>query len=234
MIGGVIMTHGDDDGLRTPPRIAPQQIIILPMLRDTDEDAALLVYCEELRACLAKQSTLGEPIRVLFDKRPGKATQKRWAWVKKGAPLILEIGGRDATGGQVSVLRRDKLWRGDGKPNFIAQAKEEFLAQAPAMLADIQTALFAEALARRDAAIVRDIDSLEGLAEFYADDQRYPGWVELGWAKPTGAELEEVVKKLKALKLTVRNTPMGGAPISGLCPFTGRPAVERIYVARAY
>jgi prolyl-tRNA synthetase len=132
------------------------------------------------------------------------------------------------------VLRRDKLWREDGKPNFIAQAKEEFLGQAGAELTDIQTSLFEEARQRRDASIVRNIDSLDGLAKYYSDDQRHPGWVEFGWAKPTGAELDEVVTKLKALKLTVRNTPMDGGPVTGVCPFTGRPAIERIYVARAY
>jgi prolyl-tRNA synthetase len=234
LIGGVIMTHGDDDGLRVPPAIAPQQIVILPMLRETDEDEALLAYCDELRKALLKQSALGEPIRVLLDKRPGKATQKRWAWVKKGVPLILEIGGRDAAGGQVSVLRRDKLWREDGKPDFVGQAKEDFLAKAAGQLENIQTSLYAEARAKRDAQLHRGITTLNELAEFYAANQRYPGWVELAWAKPTGAALEDVVTKLKALKLTIRNTPMDGEPVSGTCPFTGQPAVERIYVARAY
>ncbi|HEY0958824.1 MAG TPA: aminoacyl--tRNA ligase-related protein [Novosphingobium sp.] len=234
MIGGVIMTHGDDDGLRVPPQIAPQQIVILPMLRDNDEDAALLAYCEELRAALVKQSALGEPIRVLLDKRPGKATQKRWAWVKKGVPLILEIGGRDAAGGQVSVVRRDKLWREDGKVNFAAGPREDFLSRAAAELENIQAALFQEAKDRRDANIHKGIDSLEELAAFYAAERRHPGWVELAWSKPTGAELDEVVAKLKALKLTIRNSPMHGEAVSGTCPFTGRPAVQRIYVARAY
>jgi len=234
LIGGVIMTHGDDDGLRVPPQIAPQQIVILPMLRDTDEDAALLAYCEELRAALARQSALGEPIRVLLDKRPGKATQKRWAWVKKGVPLILEIGGRDAAGGQVSALRRDRLWRDDAKPNFLAQAKDDFVARAAAELEDIQQALFAEARARRDANIHRGVDSMDALAAFFGEEQRYPGWVELGWSKPTGAALEAVIAQLKALKLTVRNTPKGGEPATGTCIFTGDPAVERIYIARAY
>lgn len=234
MIGGVIMTHGDDDGLRVPPQIAPQQIVILPMLRDNDEDEALLAYCEDLRKALVKLSALGEPVRVLLDKRPGKATQKRWAWVKKGVPLILEIGGRDAAGGQVSVLRRDRLWREDAKPNFVGQAKDEFVAKAAAELEDIQTSLHAEATTRRDAQIVRGIDSLDGLAKFYADDQRYPGWVELAWSRPTGAALDAVVAKLKALKLTIRNTPMDAAKPTGTCPFTGEPAVETIYVARAY
>jgi len=234
MIGGVIMTHGDDDGLRVPPQIAPQQIVILPMLRDTDEDEALLAYCEELRKALFKQSALGEPVRVLLDKRPGKATQKRWAWVKKGVPLILEIGGRDAAGGQVSVLRRDRLWREDAKPNFVGQDKDAFLGQATAELEDIQRSLHAEATVRRDAQIVRGVDSLDALAKVYADDQKFPGWVELGWSRPTGAALDAVVAKLKALKLTIRNTPMNAAKPTGTCPFTGEPAVETIYVARAY
>jgi prolyl-tRNA synthetase len=234
MIGGVIMTHGDDDGLRTPPRIAPHQIVILPMLRDTDEDAALLAYCEELRTALAGQSALGEPVRVLLDKRPGKATQKRWAWIKKGVPLILEIGGRDAAAGQVSVLRRHRLWREDGKPDFHALARDQFLAAAAEELECIQRELFEEARARRDANITRGVTSLDALAQFYAEDRRYPGWVELAWSRPTGADLDDIVAKLKALKLTIRNTPMDGEPVSGACIFTGKPAVERIYVARAY
>ncbi|MFM5895447.1 MAG: aminoacyl--tRNA ligase-related protein [Novosphingobium sp.] len=234
MIGAMIMVHGDDDGMRVPPKMAPHQIVILPMLREDDGDAALLAYCEELRKSLLGQSALGEPIRVLLDKRAGKATQKRWGWVKKGVPLILEIGGRDAAGGQVSVVRRDRLYRNDGKVNFIAQGRDEFLGQAAAELEDIQRSLHTEATERRDAQIERGISDLAGIEAFFADNQKYPGWVELNWSRPSGAALEAVVTKLKALKLTVRNTPLGGEPVSGTCPFTGEPAMETIYVARAY
>ncbi|WCT78472.1 aminoacyl--tRNA ligase-related protein [Novosphingobium humi] len=234
MIGGVIMTHGDDDGLRVPPAIAPHQIIILPMLREDDGDEALLAYCEEIRRELLKLSALGEPIRVLLDKRPGKATQKRWAWVKKGAPIILEIGGRDAAGGMVSALRRDRIWREDAKTNFVGQSREEFVAGAAALLEDIQASLHREATEKRDANITRGLTTLAELAEFFAEDKRYPGWVELNWSRPTGAALDKVVEQLKALKLTIRNTALDAAPAQGLCPFTGEPAVERIYVARAY
>ncbi|WP_296676124.1 aminoacyl--tRNA ligase-related protein [Novosphingobium sp.] len=234
MIGGLIMVHGDDDGLRVPPRVAPQQIVILPMLRDDDGDEALLAYCEEIRCSLAALNALGEPIRVLLDKRAGKATQKRWAWVKKGVPLILEIGGRDAAGGQISVVRRDRLWRPDGRVNFTAQTRDEFLGQAVAELEDVQRSLHADATARRDGQIHRGITELAGLETFFSEDKRYPGWVELEWARPTGAALDAVVQKLKALKLTIRNTPIGGSPVLGKCLFTGEPAVERIYVARAY
>ncbi|MEZ5744548.1 MAG: aminoacyl--tRNA ligase-related protein [Sphingomonadaceae bacterium] len=235
MIGGVIMTHGDDDGLRVPPQIAPHQVIILPMLRDNDEDAALLDYCEALRREIAAQHAFGEPVRVLLDKRPGKATQKRWAWVKKGAPLILEIGGRDMAEDKVSVIRRDKLWNTDnGKVAFAAQHKAEFTAASGAELEAIQQALYDEAKARRDANIVRGIDSFEALAAFYKDGGKYPGWVEVNWARPSGDELEDVVKRIKDLKLTLRNTPMDAGEVSGPCVFTGKPAVEKVYVARAY
>ena len=103
LIGGVIMTHGDDDGLRVPPRIAPHQIVILPMLRDKPEDAAVLAYCEEVRAALASQWAMGEPVRVLFDKSPGKAAAKRWDWVRKGAPIIIEVGPRDMAEGKIAL-----------------------------------------------------------------------------------------------------------------------------------
>ena len=75
--------------------LGPQGALTGPASRG---DAALLAYCEDLRRALGAQTALGEPVRVLLDKRAGKATQKRWGWVKKGVPLILEIGGRDAAG----------------------------------------------------------------------------------------------------------------------------------------
>jgi len=112
--------------------------------------------------------------------------------------------------------------------------KDDFLGIAAGELEDIQTSLHAEATARRDAQISRDVDSMEALAAFFAEDKRYPGWVELCWSRPTGEELDKVVKKLKELKLTIRNTPIDAAPATGTCILTGLPAVERIFVARSY
>jgi len=234
LIGGVIMTHGDDDGLRVPPRIAPQQVVILPMLRDKPEDEPLLSYCEELRAAIVQQSALGEPVRVLFDKRPGKAATKRWDWVRKGAPVIIEIGSRDMENGVVSLLRRDALWDESGKTAFANPSVVDVAETIGALLEDIQQGLFEEAQARREANIRRDIASMEELAAFYEAGEQFPGWVEVEWSKPTGEVLETIIEKLKALKLTMRNVPRDGAPATGTCIFTGDPAVERIYVARAY
>ncbi|MBO9604025.1 MAG: proline--tRNA ligase [Novosphingobium sp.] len=234
MIGGVIMVHGDDDGLRVPPRIAPYQVVILPMLREDEGDAALLDYCATLKLGLAEQSACGEPVRVLLDSKPGKAAAKRWDWVRKGAPIIVEVGPRDMADGKVAVLRRDRLWTEQGKPDFAFRALGDFVGDACATLEAIQSGLLEQARERRDANITRGVTSVDEVAAFFAEDQRYPGWVEVQWSKPTGAALDRVVEQLKALKLTIRNVPIGAEPADGSCIFTGEPAVERIYVARAY
>ncbi len=234
MIGGVIMVHGDDDGLRVPPRIAPWQIVIVPMLRETDEDAAVLAYCKDLQAELGALSTLGEPVRALLDARPAKAATKRWGWVKKGAPVVIEVGGRDVAGGNVSVIRRDRLYRADGKLDSAIVAKGDFVGQASDMLADIQAALHAQARAKLNANIVRGVDRFEQLQAHFEGSGKYPGWVEVQWSRPSGAALDAVVEKIKGLKLTFRNVPMDAEPVDGNCIFTGEPAVERILVARAY
>jgi len=235
MIGGMIMAHGDDDGLRVPPRLAPWQVVILPMLRDNDEDAALIDYCEGLRATLAGQHVLGEKLRVLLDTKPGKAAAKRWDWVRKGAPVIVEVGGRDMQNGVVSMLRRDRLWdKNSGKPAFEAPTREIAGQTIPVVLADMQAALLTEARDRREANITRGVDSYDAVEAHFNSDAKYPGWVEVQWSKPTGAALDQVVERLKALKLTIRNVPTDAAPADGACIFTGDPAVERILLARAY
>ena len=235
MIGGMIMAHGDDDGLRVPPRLAPWQVVILPMLRDNDEDAALIDYCEGLRATLAGQHVLGEKLRVLLDTKPGKAAAKRWDWVRKGAPVIVEVGGRDMQNGVVSMLRRDRLWdENSGKPAFEAPTREIAGQTIPDVLADMQAALLTEARDRREANITRGVDSYDAVEAHFNSDAKYPGWVEVQWSKPTGAALDQVVERLKALKLTIRNVPTDAAPADGACIFTGDPAVERILLARAY
>lgn len=235
MIGGVIMTHGDDDGLRVPPAIAPWQVVILPMLRDNDQDAALLEYCEELQVLIAEQSALHEPVRVLLDRKQGKAAAKRWDWVRKGAPVIIEVGMRDMEARQVSLLRRDRLWNTQtGKPAFEAPNRQECANAIGMLLEEIQSALFIEARERRDAAITRNIEDFAALEAFFAEDVRRPGWVEVQWSRPTGAALDAVIERLKPLKATFRNVPRDAEPAAGRCIFTGEPAVERILVARTY
>jgi prolyl-tRNA synthetase len=233
MIGGVIMTHGDDDGLRVPPAIAPWQVIIVPMLRDDEGDAAILDYCQSLVAELAAQSALGERVRVHLDKRPGKSAGKRWEWLKKGAPVVVEIGGRDVAAGKLAAIRRDALYREDGKLATEFPERADFVSGIGVLLDSIQANLHAEAKARLDANIVRNIEDWDGIVAYFKGNA-VPGWVEVNWSKPSGAALDAVVEKVKALKLTMRNVPLDAAPASGTCPLTGEAAVERILIGRSY
>jgi prolyl-tRNA synthetase len=234
LIGGVIMTHGDDDGLRLPPAIAPKQIVVVPMLRDKPEDAEVLKYCEDLVAMLNRERAFGQPLRAHLDTKKIKSAEKRWNWVRRGAPLILEIGPRDAAAGQVSYMRRDMLRDGD-KVKSIAKPRQDFLENAVQLLAEIQAGLYAEAKARLDNNIKSGVTDWKGVEDYFAgSDEEFKGWLKVSWSKPSGAELDVVDNKLKALKLTIRNAPLQQPDAFASCLFTGKPGVEEILIGRAY
>ncbi len=234
LIGGVIMTHGDDDGLRVPPLIAPYQVVIIPMLRDKPEDEEVLNFCTALTKQIAALRAFDETVRVKLDKSGMKASNKRWAWVKKGAPLILEIGPRDVAEGNVSALRRNALYKDNGKLDSQILAKDTFAAQVPALLEEIQAKLHGEAKQRLDSNITRGLTDFADVQKFYKENKKYPGWLEVQWCRATGEELDQIEDRLKKLKLTFRNVPQEAAAVDGNCIFTGKPAVERILIGKAY
>jgi prolyl-tRNA synthetase len=131
------------------------------------------------------------------------------------------------------VIRRDRLYREDGKLDSVARPRGDVEADIPALLEEIQTALHGQATARLKAGITPVAD-FAGIEAHFADGVKFPGWAEVQWAKPTGAALDKVVERLKALKLTLRNVPADAGAVDGACVFTGEPAVERVLVARAY
>jgi len=217
----VIMTHGDDDGMRLPPAIAPRQIVIVPMLRDKPEDAEVLAYCDALQAELSRGLALRGPIRAIVDKKKARSADKRWNWVRRGAPLIVEIGPRDAAGGQVTFMRRDRLRDENEKMISSGMDRAAFIAGAGGVLEQIQANLFLEAKARLDGNIRTATTA-------------FKGWVRAPWSRPTGEALEAVGARLKTLKLTLRNAPLGQEGPYGPCLFTGEPGMEEILIGRAY
>jgi prolyl-tRNA synthetase len=235
LIGGVIMTHGDDDGLRAPPRVAPRQVAIVPMLRGKPEDAQILEYCAALASELGKASAFDAPVRAYVDIKDARPADKRWDWVRRGAPLICEIGPRDAAGGQVSYLIRNALRDGEKIKTHLAP-RADFVGQVPSLLETMQQALFNEAKARLDGAIRGDLTSFADVEAYYGADESadFKGWARVQWARPSGAALEAVGERLKALKLTIRNAPLKQPASFGKCIFTGAPAAEEILIARAY
>jgi len=234
LIGGVIMTHGDDDGLRLPPAIAPRQIVVVPMLRDKPEDTEVLKYCEKLVAALKREQAFGQPLRAFLDVKKIKSAEKRWNWVRRGAPIIIEIGPRDAANDAVTYMRRDSLRDGD-KVKSIAKPRQEFLEGAVQLLAEIQAGLYAEAKARLDGNIKSGVTDWKGVEDYFAgSDEEFKGWLQVSWSRPTGAELEAVEAKLKGLKLTIRNAPLDQPKAFAPCVFTGRAGVEEILIGRSY
>lgn len=236
LIGGVIMTHGDDDGLRTPPAIAPRQVVIVPMLRGKPEDEELKAYCAALAQELGGLTAFGERVRAVVDVKDAKPADKRWDWVRRGAPIICEIGPRDAANGQVSFIKRIALREGE-KIKTHTLPRAEFVAAVTGILAETQSALYTEAKARLDGNISDGFGTFADLERYFgADDEGggFKGWARVCWSKPTGEALEKVGERLKALKLTIRNAPMAQPSSFKPCIFTGAPGVEEILIARAY
>ena len=245
LVGGVVMTHGDDDGLRLPPIVAPRQIVLIPMLRDKPEDAGVLEFCATLAAELNRAQAFGEPVRALVDRKSGRAIDKRWAWIKRGVPVICDIGARDVGSGNVTYIRRDQLRNGE-KIQSQAMLRQHFVEQISALLGSIQTELHESAKQRLAANIRSDITSFEALAAHFKsatdalseDDMgnvEFRGWAKVAWARPQGAALTKVAQQLKSLKLTVRNVPLQQEPITDQrCVFSGEPAREFVLVGRSY
>ena len=243
LVGGVVMTHGDDDGLRLPPIVAPRQVVLIPMLRDKPEDAGVLEFCDALAVQLNQAQAFGEPVRALVDRKPGRAIDKRWAWIKRGVPIICDIGARDVASGNVTYIRRDQLRTGE-RIQSQGMLRQHFVEQISAVLGSIHTTLHAAAQKRLEAGIRTDLDSLEALAAYFKSDAdadesvagaEFRGWAKVAWARPAGAALAQVEQQLKSLKLTVRNTPLAQEPITGQrCVFSGEPAREFVLVGRSY
>ncbi|HEY6454569.1 MAG TPA: aminoacyl--tRNA ligase-related protein [Steroidobacteraceae bacterium] len=244
LVGGVVMTHGDDDGLRLPPIVAPRQIVLIPMLREKPEDVGVVEFCEALATQLNGTLAFGEPVRALVDRKAGRAIDKRWTWIKRGVPVICDIGARDVAAGNVTYIRRDQLRNGE-KIQSQALPRPQFVEQIGALLGSIHSALHAAARQRLADNIRTDIVSFEALAEHFkttagsADEDTanadFRGWARVAWARPQGAALARVEQQLKDLKITVRNAPLAQEPIGDRrCVFSAEPAREFVLVGRSY
>lgn len=225
LIGGLIMTHGDDDGLVLPPKLAPAHVVILPIYRNDDERAQVMPYCAKLEQDLVAQTYAGEPIRVRIDNRDIRGGEKKWQWVKRGVPVRAEIGPRDVASGKVFYGRRDS-------PGKFESPRAEFVAQIGKTLDEIQSVLFGRAVEKRAMATVR-IDNLQEFETFFAstDEEKSEGG---GLAYCHFVESPEMEEKLKSLKVTVRCVPLGGEEEAGICIFTGQPSTRRGLFAKAY
>jgi prolyl-tRNA synthetase len=215
LIGGLVMTHSDDEGLVLPPRIAPLQVVIVPIYKGEEQKALL---DEKVHAMVASFKAAG--IRVKYDdsdnQRPG------WKFAEyelKGVPVRIAVGPRDLENNQVEIARRDTKEKTTVSMDGITQTVSQ-------LLLDIQSNLFNRAKKYRD----EHITSVDSLDDFIATLDNKAGFVSAHWDGTP--ETEDKIKEMT--KATIRCIPLNNEQEAGTCILTGKPSVQRVLFARAY
>ncbi len=226
LIGALIMTHSDDDGLVLPPRLAPSHVVIQPIYRDDAQRSEVLAYCNSLRKELAAQTYVDRNIEVTIDDRDLRGGEKKWYHVKRGVPIRVEVGPKDIAKDAVFVARRDT-----GEQTSISRA--EFVANVVGMLSSMQQNLFDRAAKMRVENTVK-IDNVADFRDYFTPKNADQPEIHGGFALCHFASESDVAELLNELKVTIRCIPMEGEDESGPCFVTGKPSGKRAIFAKAY
>ncbi len=229
LIGGLIMCHADDDGLRIPPKIAHKQIVIIPVLPNEEAHSTVLPFADELADRLREVCFNGEPISVHVDKRDMRGGEKNWEWIKKGVPLRIEIGPRDLEAGTVMVARRDKPHK---EKKAIPAHELPFDLQA--ILSEMQENYFESAKKHLNEHMNRDITDFEGLKKFFTPKNSQKPEIHGGFVIGKWCGDPETEKQLGELKITIRCLPLEQSGTEGKCLLTGKPATIDAIFAKSY
>ncbi len=251
LIGALLMTHSDDDGLILPPRLAPTQIVILPVLHKEETKAQVLEYCHKLVAELRNVHYHGRPLEVELDAREGRGGERTWEWIKRGVPVRVEIGPRDIASDSVFLARRDL-----GVKEKSSMPRQQFVSYAARILEEIQTKLYDRA---RDFRIAntKKIDKKDDFYAYFTPKNADKPEIHGGFALAHWNGDPAIEAQLKNdLNVTIRCIPLtpekagdsglhtGAAPrgldplfaeaTPGTCPFSGKASPRRVGFAKAY
>ena len=214
LIGALIMSHSDDNGLVLPPHLAPIQVVIVPIYRSAEQLAQI---SEKVAGIVAKLKALG--ISVKYDDADNKKPGWKFAeYELKGVPVRLAMGGRDLENNTIEVMRRDTL----EKETITCDGIEEYVKN---LLEEIQANIFKKAYDRREANII-NVDTYEEFKEKIEDGV----FIMAHWDGTP--ETEELIKN--ETKATIRCIPLAGDKTPGKCMVTGKPSACRVLFARAY
>ncbi len=226
MIGGMIMTHADDDGVIMPPRVASAHVVLLPIIRKEEERRKIMDYTRSLADALENRMYHGARIRVEIDDRDTGGA-RAWEWIKKGIPLRAEIGPRDMANDSVFLGRRDMTPR-----DKVGLKREELINTIDQMLDEIQDTLFNRALAFRKANTV-EIDDPETFKAYFkspGENVIHGGFAMAHWCG--SAECESKIKE--DLSVTIRCIPFDSKTEQGNCVCCGNASGRRVLFSKAY
>jgi prolyl-tRNA synthetase len=216
MIGGLVMTHGDDIGLRIPPRLAPTEVVIVPIYRTDEERARVFEAADRLSKSLSH--------RVHVDRREGmKPGAKYFDWELRGVPLRMELGPRDLDQQQCVLVRRDTRAK---QPVRL----DDLPTQLPALLATIQADMLAAAIARREANSVREPITYDRFREIMDGEGAF---VYAGWCGDAACEAQ-IKEDTKATIRVLPDPEFRSATAPRTCLRCGRPATAEALWAKAY
>jgi prolyl-tRNA synthetase len=213
-VGAIIMVHGDDKGLILPPRLAPHQVVVVPIFRNDEEKETVSKVIEEIKA------DMGD-IRCHFDWREGMTPGFKFNdWEMRGVPLRLEVGPKDVESGTVTLARRDM----PGKAGKMSVPQENLEQTVSDLLEDIQNSLFERALAFR-------LENTHDPKDYEAFKKVVPdGWADSWWCGDGDCDM--TIKD--ETKATIRCIPMDQPGGEGECIHCGNTAIERALFGRSY
>jgi prolyl-tRNA synthetase len=215
LIGALIMAHSDDDGLILPPRIAPLQVVIVPIYKNAEQKEAITQRVSEIIATLKQLN-----IRVKYDDNDNARPGWKFAeYEMKGVPVRIAIGPKDLENNAAEVARRDT------KEKKVVSLENMHI-EISHILEQIQTGMFNKAKAYLD----EHITEVNTWQEFEAVLENKGGFISAHW-DGTG-ETEEKIKELT--KATIRCIPLDAKQEDGACILTGNPSTQRVLFAKAY
>jgi prolyl-tRNA synthetase len=229
IIGALIMVHSDDDGLILPPKIAKHQVVILPVIHKPELKEKILSYCEKLKEDLDKQSFLGDLISTSIDKRDMRGGEKKWDNIKKGVPLIIEIGPKEVENKKIFYIKRDDLSKKCEPMEY-----DNFVKNVSSILEDLQKTLYEKAKVFQETHS-KNIDTKEEFYKYFTPKNKNKPEIHAGFAYAhfcLDSEIEEKIQK--ELGVTVRCIPDHLPSEEGKCIFTGKVSKKRVLFAKAY
>lgn len=223
LIGAMLMTHSDDNGLILPPAVAPEHIVIIPFLMKEEKRDEVLNYCDALKKDLEKCLYRGESVSVIVDSSDQRAGEKKWNWVKKGVPIRVEVGPKEMEEGNLAISMRHK-------EEVAKISRDALVSKVSSMLEEMQTALYEKALAFRNSH-TKTIHSLEDFEKLVKIKDNFPSFfIRCPWRGST--EMEEKIQK--EYNVTIRCILVDEEPSKHPCPFSNQPDAPYALFARAY